>query len=278
MTNAEFEQQIDWFQEHFQIVDLEECQRRIRSGSNDRPTLAITFDDGYAENCEYALPLLIERRIPATYFVTTHHTTNQQPFGHDVDLGNPLPVNSIESLRSLDLAGIEIGGHTRTHASIGHLTDPEAIVDEVLTSSREMESLIGRPVRYFAFPFGLFPNLHADAFHLLKREGLLGVCSAYGGYNHMGDDAFHLQRIHADPSFARIRNWLTLDPRIMKVKRFDYSGATIDWESVFDSPKDARPGATDAPEANPNNPSATLPTQQDSSPLDPSNIPANENA
>ena len=51
MTCDEFQTQIDWFQENFEIVDLEECQRRIRSGFNDRPTLSITFDDGYSENC-----------------------------------------------------------------------------------------------------------------------------------------------------------------------------------------------------------------------------------
>ena len=96
MSQATFQQQIDWMQEHFDIVDLEECQRRIRSGFNDRPTLSITFDDGYAENCDFALPMLIERRIPATYFVTTYHTKHQQPFQHDCDLGHPLPANTIE--------------------------------------------------------------------------------------------------------------------------------------------------------------------------------------
>jgi peptidoglycan/xylan/chitin deacetylase (PgdA/CDA1 family) len=233
MTCADFQRQIDWLQENFDLVDLEESQRRIRSGFNDRPTVSITFDDGYAENCDFALPLLIERGIPATYFVTTYHTTEQQTFPHDRELNTPLPTNTIESLRSLDLAGIEIGAHTRSHYDLGKITCEETLVDEVIHASNEMGELIGRKLRYFAFPFGKFSNLNPAVFHLLKEAGFLGVCSAYQGWNEIGGDAFHIQRIHADPVFARVKNWLTLDPRMAKTKRYDYEKH----DSKIDSPK-----------------------------------------
>ncbi|MFK7768530.1 MAG: polysaccharide deacetylase family protein [Mariniblastus sp.] len=226
MTCGMFEQQIDWLQENFDIVDLEESQRRIRSGFNERPTLSITFDDGYAENCDFALPMLIERRIPVTYFVTAHNVIHQEPFQHDVDRGQPLYVNTVESLRALDMAGVEIAAHTRTHADLGKITCAETLVDEVLTSSEEMEELIGRKMRYFAFPYGQRANLNPTVFAMLREAGFLGVCSAYGGWNQVGCDAFHIQRIHADPNFSRVKNWLTYDPRISNIDRYDYSGGT----------------------------------------------------
>lgn len=219
----EFQQQIDWFQENFEIVDLQEMQRRINSGFNERPTLSITFDDGYSDNCDFALPLLIERRIPVTYFVTTFHTTQQQPFSHDVEREAPLATNTIESLRALDLAGVEIGGHSRNHLDLGKINCEKTLVDEVLTASKEMEDLIGRKIRYFAFPFGQHDNLNPRVFSLLREAGFLGVCSAYGGWNEIGGDAFHIQRMHGDPNFSRMRNWLTFDPRIRRVQRYDYS-------------------------------------------------------
>ena len=230
ISRADFEQQIDWFQENFDLVDLEECQRRIQSGSNSRPTLSITFDDGYAENCEFALPLLIERRIPVTYFVTTQHTTLQRPFPHDLERDQPLPVNTIASLLAMDIAGVEIGAHTRTHVDIGQVKDQEELMDEVIASSVELESIIGRRIRYFAFPFGQPENLCRNTFAMLKEAGFLGVCSAYGGWNEVGQDAFHIQRIHGDPNFQRMKNWLTFDPRIGRVARFDYHGGTFDPE------------------------------------------------
>ncbi len=218
----DFERQIDWIEQHFEMVDLEECQRRIRSGSNTRPTLSITFDDGYAENCEFAIPMLLERRIPVTYFVTLEHTKNQQPLSHDVEAGRPLPVNTIESLRALDMSGVEIGAHTRNHINLADISDPHVILDEVIDASHELGQLIGRSIRYFAFPFGQREHLNADVFQVLRKEGFLGACTTINSWNEIGGDAFQLSRIHGDPSFSRLRNWLTFDPRLARTEKFDY--------------------------------------------------------
>ena len=220
MSRQDFSDQIDWLQDNFDIVSLEECQNRILKRGNHRPTVAITFDDGYAENCEYGLPLLVERRIPATYFVTTDHTFNQKPFAHDVERDCPLPTNTVESLIAMDRAGIEIGAHTRTHPDLGSITDERVLVDEVVAASIELEAAIGSRVRYFAFPFGQSHNLNPKVFGMLRELGFLGVCSAYGGWNEVGEDAFHLQRMHGDPNIERMKNWLTYDPRIQSVKRY----------------------------------------------------------
>ena len=222
MTRDQFKRQIDWFQKEFDLVSLAELQRRIDSGFNDRPTLAITFDDGYAENCEYALPLLIERKIPVCYFITIDNVIRQAPFPHDVELGQNLPVNTIESLRGLSNSGIEIGAHTRTHLDLGQVSDSALLADEVIQASREIEELIGKPVQYFAFPFGQRENLNHGVFSMLKEHGFLGVCSAYGGWNNIGGDSFHIHRIHGDPSFERIKNWFSFDPRVARVKPYKY--------------------------------------------------------
>ena len=99
-TNA-FRQQIDWLQKNFDIVSLPELQDRVRSGCNRRPTVAITFDDGYADNSSFALPLLIQRGLPVTYFVTSHHLMTGEPFEHDVKRGG-----TIASSRTGDLARV----------------------------------------------------------------------------------------------------------------------------------------------------------------------------
>lgn len=225
ISQKQFERQIDWLQDNFEIVDLQECQRRITSGFNDRPTVSITFDDGYAENCEFALPLLIERRIPVCYFVSLDFVVNQKCFPHDAALGLELPVNTIESLRALDLSGVEIGAHTRTHLDLGKVTDPLVLADEVIIASDELSELIGRKVRYFAFPYGLYQNLNSTVFKMLKEHGFLGVCSAYGGWNSIGEDAFHIERIHGDPNLERVKNWLSYDPRVEGVRSFNYNRA-----------------------------------------------------
>lgn len=208
-----FQDQLDWLQRNFDLVSLEEAQRRIRSKFNDRPTVSITFDDGYADNTTFALPLLIKRGIPVTYFVTTFHPTTGSPFQHDVEQGRPLAPNSIEALRALCKAGVEIGGHTRNHPDVGLISDPDELIDEIVTASQELQREIGTRIRYFAFPFGHAANMQPEAFRLARENGIEAICSAYGGWNEIGDEGFHLQRIHGGPNIAFVKNWLTFDPR-----------------------------------------------------------------
>lgn len=222
ISTERFQKQISWVKERFEIVTLQEAQLRIGAENNDRSTVCITFDDGYADNCTTAVPWLLEQGIPFTYFVTTNHVESGDPFAHDVKAGQPLAPNTAEQIRGMAAAGVEIGAHTRTHADLGQLTEEQAIYEEVVGSKRDLEELLDQPVRYFAFPFGMPENMSTAAFRIAFQAGLWGVCSAYGGYNLPGDDAFHVQRIHGDPQWARFRNWLTVDPRkLRQAKLFD---------------------------------------------------------
>src|SRR5262249_6457291 len=160
---------------------LAETQTRIRSGHNDRPTTAITFDDGYADNGRFAIPLLLKHGIPFTYFVSTDHVLRGKPFPHDVAVGRPLPVNTLAQLRQLAAAGVERGAHTRSHADLGKLQSKQETFDEVVGSKRDLETALGKRIRYFAFPYGMHQNLSTDAFRIAFEAGFDGVCSAYGG-------------------------------------------------------------------------------------------------
>ncbi len=213
ISTVRFRRQIAWLRERFDIVSLEELQRRIAAGVNDRPTACITFDDGYADNCRIALPWLMDEKIPFTYFVSTLHMQLGKPFSHDIAAGRPLPPNSIEQIQELAAAGVELGAHTRTHADLGKLQSQQQLRDEIVGSKEDLEAILGQPVRYFAFPFGLPENMSTAAFRIAYQAGFQGVCSAYGGYNHPGDDPFHIRRIHGDPQWSRFCNWLTIDPR-----------------------------------------------------------------
>lgn len=222
ISNAKFRREIDWLQANFDLVSLDEAQRRIREG-NTRAAVSITFDDGYADNCDQALPLLISRQIPCTYFVTSHYVLTGEPFPHDVADGTPLQPNTMKQLSSLATAGIEVGAHTRTHPDLGKITSESQLRDEVVGGRDDLEQALGINIRYFAFPYGLHENLNASAFGIAKDAGFAGVCSAYGGYNLPGEDAFHLQRIHADPEIVLLKNWLTVDPRkVRRTERFQY--------------------------------------------------------
>lgn len=215
----QFARQMAWLRRHFDMVSLSEAQRRIRSGENRQACVTITFDDGYAENTQFALPLLVEKKIPCAYFVSTHHVLTQRPFPHDCDAERPLPVNTPDELCQWAERGIDIGSHTRTHLDLGSVTDRHTLEDEIVGSKRDLEALLERPVRYFAFPYGMPQNVNPVAVQMAREAGFTGVCSAAGEYNFPGEDPFLLRRIHGDPEMARLKNWLTLDPR--KVRHWE---------------------------------------------------------
>lgn len=216
LSRSDFARQLDWLQDHYEIVSLQEAQRRVRLAHCEQPTVSITFDDGYGENADYAIPELVRRGLSATYFVSTNFVRTGANFPHDILAGTPSPPNSIEQLREFAEQGIEIGAHTRSHANLGLVHDAQQIEHEILGSVRDLEQWLGRPVRYFAFPFGQPENITQAAVDAIADAGLAGFCSAYGAWNWPNAMGFHLRRIHADPGLEKLKNWLTYDSRKLR--------------------------------------------------------------
>jgi peptidoglycan/xylan/chitin deacetylase (PgdA/CDA1 family) len=60
-----------WLRSWFNVVPLEEGVQRLRAGTLPRRSAAITFDDGYADNHDVALPILKRHGLHATFFIAT---------------------------------------------------------------------------------------------------------------------------------------------------------------------------------------------------------------
>lgn len=224
MTCEQFASQVDQIRNRYEIISLDEIQRRIRLRQSFAPAAGITFDDGYAENSNFALPLLSKFNIPCTYFVSVDNVRFGKPFPHDLLAGKPLAANPIEDLKHWADCGIEIGLHTRTHYDFSTPHDDAIIEREITTAKTELETWIGRPIRYFAFPYGLPQHLSERVIAAVGRLGMNGFCSAFGAYNVPGRDDFHIRRIHADVESERFNNWLYFDKQKLKQEpRIEYS-------------------------------------------------------
>jgi peptidoglycan/xylan/chitin deacetylase (PgdA/CDA1 family) len=66
-----FIEQIAYLRRHFDVVPLREAMDRLREGRVRRPTVVLTFDDGYENNQDLAWPVLRQAGVPATIFLTT---------------------------------------------------------------------------------------------------------------------------------------------------------------------------------------------------------------
>lgn len=66
-----FEQQVAHLSQHYTMLTLAEAVERLRRRDLPPRAVSITFDDGYRDNFEVALPILKKYGIPATFFVVT---------------------------------------------------------------------------------------------------------------------------------------------------------------------------------------------------------------
>ncbi|GAA0366481.1 polysaccharide deacetylase family protein [Actinoallomurus spadix] len=114
-----------------------------------RPVV-ITFDDGYADFHERALPLLDRFGFRATVFVTTGWIRDAGPYAAGRPLG---PTLSWSQVAEIAACGIEVGGHGHSHAQLDQLRDA-VLRTELLRSRRLLEDRVGRPVTTMAYPYG----------------------------------------------------------------------------------------------------------------------------
>jgi peptidoglycan/xylan/chitin deacetylase (PgdA/CDA1 family) len=117
--------------------------------------VAITFDDGFTNFADSALPVLEEHGFPVTLFVVTEKagTTNDWEVP-SASLRIPsLPLLDWDGVRAVAARGVEIGAHTRTHPDLSRV-DAARLADEVAGSAEDIARETGRAPSSFAFPYG----------------------------------------------------------------------------------------------------------------------------
>src|SRR5688572_29905031 len=68
---ARFDEVLSWIGEWFTVMPLQTAVARLSAGDLPGNAVSITFDDGYADNFEVALPILRRHQMSATFFVAS---------------------------------------------------------------------------------------------------------------------------------------------------------------------------------------------------------------
>jgi peptidoglycan/xylan/chitin deacetylase (PgdA/CDA1 family) len=99
----EFEAQMRLLRAYFAPLPLSEAIERLQKSSLPKRAICVTFDDGYADNAEVALPILKRCRVPATFFIATGYLNGGRMWNDSVvDSICALPSPDVD-LRTLDL-------------------------------------------------------------------------------------------------------------------------------------------------------------------------------
>jgi len=152
------------------VVPLETVCGSVRPLDHD--SVALTFDDGYECMYRHAFPILGSMGITAAVFLVTGFMGRTNSW--DIRLaGNATRHLSWAQVREMGDAGLEIGSHTVAHSDLTRIKPKDAFY-EIDASKKAIEDRIGRPVRFFAFPFGRYNDRILD---FCRSAGYAGACA-----------------------------------------------------------------------------------------------------
>ncbi|HAM53291.1 MAG TPA: hypothetical protein DCP92_22305 [Nitrospiraceae bacterium] len=190
---SHFREQLSWLKEHYSIVPLSVLVDAIQfpSPANKMSNLAsITFDDCYVNFAELALPILQEYKMHATTFLPTGKVGYYNDWDEGMSGFHKMGIMSYDMLRQLPEQAVEVGSHGIAHVPLDRLSHDE-IEKEIVQSRAEIEQNIGRPVRFFAFPFGVYPFKYRLRLREGENDSLGGYRAActtwWGRYNTIKD-------------------------------------------------------------------------------------------
>jgi len=224
--------------EHWNVVSLDQIADHLATG---RPfaerTIAVTLDDGFADNYTAGFPVLARETIPATIFLTAGYIgTAALPV-----LSNhaaPAPL-SWEQVAEMARHGIAFGAHTMTHRSLVELDAPE-MHHEIVESRRLIEQRAGLRVESFCYPRGFFDAAVKQA---VRDAGYRLACTTMAGVVTRDTHPFSLRRtfIARDDSLRDFRKKLD--------GAFDPLHAALQWWHGTGHSRDDSPGPAKQPAA-----------------------------
>ncbi|MGC8504498.1 MAG: polysaccharide deacetylase family protein [Acidithiobacillus sp.] len=150
----------------------------------------ITFDDGYRDNLENALPVLQRHGFSATCYVVSQAIGRYNHWDAEI-LGIRKPLMDASELRAWQGAGMEIGAHGRQHLRLPDCS-PAALEGEIIGSKADLQDLLGQPVTQFCYPYGAAGPREARS---VQAAGFAAAVTVARGRARAGADPFLLPRI-----------------------------------------------------------------------------------
>ena len=155
----------------------------------------ITFDDGYVDNVEHALPILAEHGLCATLFVISAYIGQRNRW-------NPKACYDTwhldwAGLRTWLAAGCDIGGHSHEHLCMTRL-DADELRAAVAVNKAVLEDGLGRELVGFSYPYGVY---NAQVKRAVQEHYALAFTDTAGVWSPTAD-RYAINRIGVRPEWT----------------------------------------------------------------------------
>ena len=170
-------------------------ENHLRHSSARSSQCVLTFDDGFENVYENALPILRKHDMTATVFAVAGSIGQRAAW----DVFGWRHHMTGEQLRSIVAAGFEVGSHTLTHADLTFL-DNKDLQSELTESKNILEQTIGKAVTTISFPFGKWND---RVWHAVQKAGYL-TATIYRGHTRASAERIPVTGVYAFESVEDI--------------------------------------------------------------------------
>lgn len=192
-----FDRQMRWVhQRGFKGVSMRELFEASQHALEQR-LIGLTFDDGFADFAEFALPILKRYGFTATVFVVAGE------MGCDNDWAPEprKPLMTAAQVHEVAAGGIEIGSHSLHHVRLTSLTATD-LREQLVTSRRILQDISEQDVRGLSYPHGN----HDEHVVTAAQAAGFDYCCAVGYSDFTG--RYALPRIYIDDTDSSRRLWI----------------------------------------------------------------------
>ena len=153
-------------------VSLREAlSRRPAPAQWPNDCIVLTFDDGFANFAEHAMPVLETCGFGATVFAVSGHVGKTNDWAVPPAGATEWPLMDWDDLQTLAAAGIEIGAHTVTHPDLSTLA-PHDVQRELGDCRQALHERLGTEISSLAYPFGKLTAGVADVAATIFRAAV----------------------------------------------------------------------------------------------------------
>jgi peptidoglycan/xylan/chitin deacetylase (PgdA/CDA1 family) len=200
---ARFDEQLERLAElGYHVVGLEAVLEHYGRGVPlPANAVLITFDDGYRDTLENAMPVLAKHGYPAVIFIPVAYMDDETPLPHETHLASRGVRNRTLDwglLRELDAGGVRIESHGIAHRPLAEVSLDEA-VREIAVSKLVLEERMGRPIQAYAYVKGSEAHFHPVHESILKQAGYEIAFTSISRNNSPATNPFRLGRYNVEP-------------------------------------------------------------------------------
>jgi peptidoglycan/xylan/chitin deacetylase (PgdA/CDA1 family) len=208
----------------FSLVGLTEALPAAAAGV---PVVALTFDDGYADLLEAAVPVLTAVAARATVYPVTDlvgTTATWLPFPGETTRR----LMDWSELGDVAAAGFEIGSHGSTHDELDTLS-VEEVRDQLTRSHEVVGARIGRAPTSFCYPHGYHNSTVRRA---VAEAGFTNACEVGHGLHSLAGDPLRIRRVMVTPDLTPGQLVARLSGTPREVSSLTREALRVPWRTV----------------------------------------------